>query len=143
MKKNINFSCDLLQYGDEYASDFLVLTPESRLTDTPQKMTVSMTIDEDAYDPELYRSTQDTLGTWVKLDAQVSGQSLAFQYDRGGVFVVRSHSNYGPIIGIVVACVAVVVLIVAVVIYFRRNPERWMALKKSKNYLERSMQEKV
>lgn len=132
-----------MQYGDEYASNFYVLSPESQLTDDAQKVTITIAIDDDAYSPEAYWSTQDSLGTWVKVDASVEGTNLMLRSDRGGVFVVRSHSNYGPIIGIVVACVALVIIVVGAVVYFKRNPDRWIKLKKSTKYFERSMQEKV
>lgn len=113
-------------------SDFLLLTPESRITEGTGTITITMTIDEDAQRPRLYRTTQNNLGAWTAVASQVQGQTLAFRSDRGGVFVVRSHSDSdsdasssGTIAAVVVVILVIAVIVGGLVFFYRRNPARF------------------
>ena len=68
---------------------------------------------------------------------------VEFQTQYGGVFVARKHSALGAIVGIVAACVVVALLVVATIIYFKRNPGKWQRMKQGVKYAERSTQNKV
>lgn len=132
-----------ISVGDDFASNFIVLSPETKWTENGKKVTVSMTINADASDVVIYRSNSENFAGWSKIDASISGSVAQFQVDEGGVFVARSHTNPGPIIGIVVGCVALALIVIAAVVYFKKNPAKWMALKGSAKYAEKSLSNKV
>ncbi|XP_071142451.1 protein DD3-3-like isoform X1 [Mytilus edulis] len=129
--------------GDDFASDFIVLAPETKLTDNGKKVTVGITINEDASDIGIYRSNTENFAGWTKVDATINGGMAEFQTDQGGVFVARSHTNIGPIIGVVVGLLVVALIVIAAVVYFKKNPTKWMAMKGNAKYVEKSLSNKV
>lgn len=128
--------------GDEFASNFIILSPETKLTDDGKTVKVMMSV-EDKSSIEIYRSDSETFGSWSKVNANINNGLAEFQTDQGGVFVARAHSNTGPIIGIVVGVLAVGLIVIAAVVYFKRNPQKWAALKGSAKYAEKSLSDKV
>lgn len=131
-----------LQAGDEFASNFIVLSPEIKLTDDGKTVTVMIKV-EDKSSVEIYRSDTETFGSWSRVDASINNGVAEFQTDQGGVFVARAHRNVGPIIGIVIGLVAVGLIVIAAVVYFKKNPEKWTSLKGSAKYAEKSLSDKV
>lgn len=132
-----------ISVGDDFASDFIVLAPETKLTDNGKKVTIGIDINEDASDIGIYRSNTENFGGWTKVDASINGGMAEFQTDQGGVFVARSHTNVGPIIGIVVGLLVVALIVIAAVVYFKKNPTKWMAMKGNAKYVEKSLSNKV
>lgn len=104
---------------------------------------VSMKVDEDANDVVIYRSNSENFPGWTKVDASIDNGVAEFQVDEGGVFVARSHSSVGPIIGIVIGCIALGLIVIAAVVYFKKNPAKWMSLKGGAKYAEKSLSDKV
>lgn len=104
---------------------------------------VSMKVDEDANDVVIYRSNSENFPGWTKVDASIDNGVAEFQVDEGGVFVARSHSSIGPIIGIVIGCIALGLIVIAAVVYFKKNPAKWMSLKGGAKYAEKSLSDKV
>lgn len=102
-----------------------------------------MQVDPDASGVEIYRSKSTDMATWTKIPSSVSSGTASFQVNQGGVYVARSHQNLGPIIGIVAACVVVVLVVIASVVYFKRNPNSFEKLKSGARKAERSVQNKV
>lgn len=138
-----SFSLLYLQTGDKYASNFIVVQPETIITQSGATFTVQMQVDPDASEVEIYRSKSSDMATWTKVPSSVSGSTASFQVDQGGVYVARSHQNLGPIIGIVAACVVVLLVVIASVMYFKRNPSSFEKLKSGARKAERSVQNKV
>lgn len=129
--------------GDKYASNFIVVQPETIMTQSGATFTIQMQVDPDASEVEIYRSKSSDMATWTKVPSSVSGSTASFQVDQGGVYVARSHQNLGPIIGIVAACVVVLLVVIASVMYFKRNPSSFEKLKSGARKAERSVQNKV
>lgn len=102
-----------------------------------------MQIDPDASGVEIYRSKSSDMASWTKVPSSVSGSTASLQVDQGGVYVARSHQNLGPIIGIAVACVVVALIVVATIVYFRKNPSSFEKLKSGARKAERSVQNRV
>lgn len=119
------------------------MAPETKLTDNGKKVTVGITINEDASDIGIYRSNTENFAGWTKVDATINGGMAEFQTDQGGVFVARSHTNIGPIIGVVVGLLVVALIVIAAVVYFKKNPTKWMAMKGNAKYVEKSLSNKV
>lgn len=120
-----------------------MVQPETIITQSGATFTVQMQVDPDASEVEIYRSKSTDMATWTKVPSSVSGSTASFQVDQGGVYVARSHQNLGPIIGIVAACVVVLLVVIASVMYFKRNPSSFEKLKSGARKAERSVQNKV
>ena len=132
-----------MNVGDDFASNFIILSPEKKLTANGKTVAVSMKVNEDANDVVIYRSNSENFSGWTKVDTSINNGVAEFQVDEGGVFVARSHSSAGPIIGIVIGCIALGLIVIAAVVYFKKNPAKWMALRGSANYAEKSLSNKV
>ncbi|GFR70427.1 protein DD3-3-like [Elysia marginata] len=133
-----------LDEGDDYASDFYLVTPENLVQSEESQKTfmVEMKV-SDSDDVEIYHATED-LTVWSKADADIGGGKARIQAKRGGIFVARKHSKVAMIVGVTVACfVVLVAVIVGGVFYFRRNPAKWQAVKTSCSSAKLSMQSKV
>lgn len=128
--------------GDEYASDFVALYPETELTTEGKTITMKIKLNTDK-DVSIYRSTTDNLHSWVEMDAEVNNGVASFQTSHGGVYVATTSSNIAFIVGIVVGCVVIAIIVIATVVYFKRNPGKWQKMKNKMHYAERSMQDKV
>ena len=113
------------------------------MTTNGKTVAVSMKVNEDANDVVIYRSNSENFSGWTKVDTSINNGVAEFQVDEGGVFVARSHSSAGPIIGIVIGCIALGLIVIAAVVYFKKNPAKWMALRGSANYAEKSLSNKV
>ncbi|XP_061187895.1 protein DD3-3-like [Saccostrea echinata] len=129
--------------GDDYASNFVVIRPETVVTQNGATFTIQMQVDPDASNVEIYRSKFQDMASWTKIPSSVNGGTASFQVDQGGVYVARSHQNLGPIIGIAVAGIVLALVVVATIVYFRRNPDRFQKLKSGARKAERSVQNKV
>lgn len=113
------------------------------MTANGKTVAVSMKVNEDANDVVIYRSNSENFSGWTKVDTSINNGVAEFQVDEGGVFVARSHSSAGPIIGIVIGCIVLGLIVIAAVVYFKKNPAKWMALRGSANYAEKSLSNKV
>ena len=121
----------IFQAGDEYASDFVVLQPEQLVEDernSSKYFTLNMELTDDGDNVQIYYAPPD-FSTWERLDADISGGHATVRAQKGGVFVARTESNVGMIVGIVVACAVVVVIVGGTMFYFRRNPTKWEAVR--------------
>ncbi|KAH9496344.1 Protein DD3-3 [Bulinus truncatus] len=116
-----------LTEGDSYASDFFVIHPESLVSENGKSFTLELKLSDDSSGVELYHASVDYSG-WSKVDADIGGGIARVQAQRGGIYVARKETNVGMIVGIVIACLVLVAVIVASVIYFRRNPRKWQAI---------------
>ncbi|XP_020892365.1 protein DD3-3 [Exaiptasia diaphana] len=112
--------------GNDYASDFLVISPHSLKTD--QKFEVKMGYKSGVTDDiEVYRSDDDEgLRTWYQVEAKTSSEDnmVTFQTDKGGVYVARTVTNKGLLAGIIIAVIFVLLIVGGSIIYFRRKPEK-------------------
>ncbi|RUS72438.1 hypothetical protein EGW08_019800 [Elysia chlorotica] len=135
-----------LDEGDDYASDFFLVTPENLVQSQSDESSNSFTFEMQVSDSdgvEVYHATED-LTVWSRADADIGGGMARIKTQRGGVFVARSHSKVAMIVGVTVACVVVVALVVAgAVFYFRRNPQKWQAVRTTCSKAELSMHRKV
>lgn len=57
--------------------------------------------------------------------------------------MARSSTNVGLIVGVVIACLIVVVIIVGTTIYCRKHPEKWSETKRTFTNCHRSLQRTV
>ena len=77
-------------------------------------------------------------------DVQFEGGMAKFQASQGGVYVARTkEANVGMIVGVTVACIVVVAVIVGTVMYFRRHPAKWQAVRTTCRNAERSLHPRV
>ena len=115
--------------GEGYASKYIIVEPTYEFTTDNATFTISIDLKDSSYDSiGVYRSDPYNLAMWEKVDHEQSGKTIALQVQGGGAFVVRgAESSIGTIIGIIVA-VAVVVLIVGAVVFFRQNPDKWASI---------------
>ena len=83
-------------------------------------------------DVAIYRTTSDSFATWTKMDAIIEGNIATFQAEEGGVYVGRSHTNVGLIVGITVGTLLLVGVIVgATMFYHKRNPQAFSGVARS------------
>ena len=137
------FSVPLFQSGEDYVSDFLVLYPQSSMTVPGKAMTVSLKVD-DASNIAVYRSSSDQqFATWTKLDTEVEDGVAHFQATAGGVYVAKSHSNTVLIVALIIAVLAIALIIVGGVMYFKRNPSKWKHLKSETENLTKNLKSDV
>ncbi|KAK3753506.1 hypothetical protein QZH41_018003, partial [Actinostola sp. cb2023] len=119
--------------GNDYASDFLLINPQSLKTD--KKFTVKMGFKSGVTDDiEVYRSDDDEgLRTWYQVvdSTTAEGSVVEFQTDKGnvkaqhrGVYVARTVTNKSAIAGIVCAVIIVLLIVGGSILYFRRKPEK-------------------
>ncbi|XP_041348275.1 protein DD3-3-like [Gigantopelta aegis] len=132
-----------LSVGDDYASDFFVISPQSSLTTDGKTFTFEMKVDDSGSNVDVYRSNSDTFATWTKVDGDISGGVARLRLDRGGVFVARSQSNVALIVGVTIACIVLVAVVIGGVLYFRRHPSKWQAIGTKCRKAERSLQQEL
>jgi len=133
-----------LNVGSDYASDYIVLHPQQKIAQDEKTFTMKMKVTMPSTDDiGIYRSTDNNLGSWQRIKAEVKGHEVTFQTDMGGIYVARTEPDVVAIVGIVRGCLAAVVIIVGTVIYFRRHPEKWDGLKHSCTKAQKSTQNKV
>lgn len=132
-----------MQEGDGYASDFFIIHPEELVSENQDKtFTFELTVSDDTKNIEIYHSTTD-FSAWSKVQARITDGKAIIQARSGGVWVARHHTNVGMIVGIVVACIVVVVVVIGTIFYFRRNPNKWQAVRTTCRNAERSTHSKV
>ncbi|XP_072025682.1 protein DD3-3-like [Amphiura filiformis] len=115
--------------GEGYASKYIIVEPTHEFTTDNATFTISINLIGSSYDSiGVYRSDPYNLAMWEKIDHEQSGKTANIAVKGGGAYVIRgATSNVALIVGIIVA-VAVVVLIVGAVVFFRRNPEKWSSI---------------
>ena len=133
-----------LQAGDKFVSDFLVIYPQDSIAAPGKYMEVTLKVDGDNSNIAVYRSSSDTdFATWTKMETTVDGDVAKFQAQSGGVYVAKSHSYTVLIVALVVSIVAVALIVVGGVMYFKRNPNKWKNLKNESQNIPRNFQSKV
>ncbi|XP_078384681.1 protein DD3-3-like [Oculina patagonica] len=117
--------------GHGYASDFLVVNPQTLETD--KKFKIGMKVDSSATSKiQFFRSSEDMdLKTWYKVDSSVSDGFATVETDKGGIYVARTMPDKAAIAGIVITCIIIVIVIGGSAFYFRRHPDKWQNLKTS------------
>jgi len=129
--------------GDSYASDFIRVSPEELIEDGEDKfITITMVLTDSSDSVKVYRAPND-ISDWTRVDAEINSGQAKVQAQRGGVYIARSESNIGMTVGIAVGCAALLVVILGTVLYFRRNPTKWTAVKTNCRNAERSLHSKV
>ena len=115
--------------GEGYASKYIIVEPTYQFTTDNSTFTIKIALKDSNYDSlGVYRSDPYNLEMWEKVDHEKQGKSVTLAVQGGGAYVVRgAQSNAGLIAGVIIA-VAVVVLIVGAVVFFRRNPETWASV---------------
>lgn len=73
----------------------------------------------------------------------LQGDVAQLEVTEGGVYVARSHSNAGTVVGVVIAALVVAVAVIASVVYFRRNPDKWNSVTSNFRKAGRSTKNKV
>merc|ERR1719494_579891 len=120
------------QIGSGYASGFLVVSPQGKLTKEGEKVTMKLKVDSESMSQtKIYRGQEGDLATWEEMDADISDGVASFQTDQGGLYVARKHTSYGTVAGIIIACLILVVVVGGSVIYFRRYPDKWQRIRTS------------
>ncbi|XP_052266868.1 protein DD3-3-like isoform X2 [Dreissena polymorpha] len=126
-----------LTAGEKFASDFLIMHPESVLTQPGKVIKVTLTVDTDKSNIAIYRSSETTgFSVWTKIEADIMGDMAHFKTQSGGVYVAKSHSHTVLIVALVLSLLVVVLVIVGGICYFRKNPNKWKKLKKSPKNLQ-------
>ena len=71
--------------GNEYASYFVVVSPQDLKTVDCKKMTMKMKVDSSVTSPpQIYRSSeQENFRTWYKVDAEINDGVASFQTSQG------------------------------------------------------------
>ncbi|KAK7102363.1 protein DD3-3-like [Littorina saxatilis] len=134
-----------ISFGEEYASSFYVVSPEQTMSASGKGIMTKMSITTDDDDVAVYRSNTENFATWVQVTGvQINDGVASFQAQQGGVYVARTkEKNVGLIVGITILCIVIIAVIVGGVIYFKRHPGKWLAVKTSCRNAGRSMQSKV
>lgn len=123
----------IFQIGDGYASNFLSVQPEEKLTVRERDFTINMKIEKNSIDDvTIYRSSQDSFSSWVPVDAKIEDKTASFQTQDGGVFVAVVHKKSGAIIGGVIGGVVLLaIIIIAIVVFTRKNPNTLSTMTRS------------
>ncbi|XP_070559546.1 protein DD3-3-like [Ptychodera flava] len=133
-----------ISVGANYASDYVVLYPQQQMTPDDKVLTMKMKVTMPSTDDySVYRTNSENFASWHKVSAQLVGDEVIFETDRGGVYVVRTEPDVVAIVGIVIGCVAVLAIVIGTIIYFRRHPDHWDGLKGKCSYAKKSTQNKV
>ncbi|XP_014664364.1 PREDICTED: protein DD3-3-like [Priapulus caudatus] len=128
--------------GDGFGSDVMLLLPQNKVT--PGENRFTMKIDLDSHkDVEVYHANTQNFVSWQRLEGTVENGAVEFSTDRGGIYVVRTNTNIGMIVGITVACAAIALIIVGSVIYFKKHPSKWETIASSATRTKRSLQGRV
>uniref|UniRef100_A0A0B7ALW1 Protein DD3-3 n=3 Tax=Arion vulgaris TaxID=1028688 RepID=A0A0B7ALW1_9EUPU len=132
-----------LKEGDNFASDFIVIQPQELFSNQQDKsFTLDMKISDDSNGVEIYHANIDYT-VWSKVEARIQDGRATVQARSGGVWVARRQTNIGMIVGIVVACVAVVAIVLGTIFYFRHNPTKWQAVRTTCRNAKRSTRNRV
>ncbi|WAR25145.1 DD3-like protein [Mya arenaria] len=133
-----------LQAGEDFASDFLVLYPESKLAQAEKYMTVSLKIDGDASNVGMYHtSSKNGFTTWTKVHSNIDGDFAHFKASSGGVYVAKSHSHTVLIVALVVSISVMLGIVFGGVLYFRKNPTKWKKLKSETQNLKKNFNDNI
>ncbi|XP_006822467.2 protein DD3-3-like [Saccoglossus kowalevskii] len=133
-----------ISVGTGYASDYVVLHPQQKVTQDDKTFTMKIKVTHPTTeDIAVYRSNADTFSSWHRVSAVKQGDSVLFETQEGGVYVVRTESDVAAIVGIVLGCLAAIIIIVGTVIYFRRHPDKWNRVTHSCSRAKKSTQSKV
>lgn len=107
-------------------------------------MAVTMRIKPDTSNVKIYRtSTINGFETWTKLDTDIDGDYAHFKATAGGVYVAKSHSNSVLIVALVVSILVMLCLILGAVLYFKKNPKKWMKLKNDAKNVKRNFDDNI
>ncbi|XP_071081858.1 protein DD3-3-like [Haliotis cracherodii] len=132
-----------MNLGSDYVSNFLVVYPQSQIASDSKTFTIELKVDSGSSDVVVYRSNANNFATWTRVDASIDGNMAKFQAQGGGVFVARSSSNIGMVVGIAIACIVIVVILIGTLVYFKLHPKKWQSVKNNAKYIQRSTQSKV
>ncbi|KAK6176566.1 hypothetical protein SNE40_014827 [Patella caerulea] len=132
-----------LNVGDEFASDFLVIYPQEKITKPDKTFTVQMEVDDSKNEVQIYRSNSDNFAAWTKVPAEIKDGKAVFSVQEGGVYVARSNRNVGLIVGLTIFSIVLVIIIVGAIVYFRKHPQKWQTIISNIHKTERSMKSKV
>lgn len=70
--------------GDDYASNFLAIYPQEKLTDGDKKFSVTLKVDSSMSGTvTVYTTSKDTPRQWRKVDAKINEGVALMQVDRG------------------------------------------------------------
>ncbi|XP_064604895.1 protein DD3-3-like isoform X2 [Liolophura sinensis] len=132
-----------ISVGDSYVSNFLVVHPVERLAVNGRTFSVQMAVDCSVCTVAMYRSDPSTFSFWTRVNADVANGKAHFEAVEGGVYVARSESKIGVYVGAAVVCVAILLVLVGTIIYFKKHPEKFRQIQKAAKYAERSTKDKV
>lgn len=117
---------------DNFVSDVYVMYPEETITVEGEFMEVKIPVSPASVEDVTIYRTGTGSSSWTKVDVEVKGSMAHFQTRQGGVYVAVGYKKSGLIAGAVIAALIGVVLIaVASVLYFRKNPESFSSMKRS------------
>ncbi|XP_078594983.1 protein DD3-3-like [Branchiostoma floridae x Branchiostoma japonicum] len=132
-----------INVGSDYASNYILISPTDKITQGDKTFKVNMKVNSGVSNVAIYHANPDSFTSWSKLNAEISGGVASFQVDRGGLFVARTETSVGLVVGMVMLVVILVVIIVGSVVYFRKHPDKWDQVKKSAAVARYSTQNKV
>ncbi|XP_074661734.1 protein DD3-3-like [Tubulanus polymorphus] len=130
-------------YGNDYASNFIVIHPQTKLTASGKTFNVKMKLTGSENNVAIYRTNADNFATWTRIDAQIQNQEANFAVSEGGVYIARLQSPVGLIVGIVVSLLVVLLIVVGTTCYLRRYPAKWVAIKSRASSFQRSFQTRI
>lgn len=72
--------------GEGYASNFIAISPEEKLTDGDETFLVQLKVDSSMSGTvTVYKTDKDSKGQWVKVDAEIDDGIAKMQVDKGTV----------------------------------------------------------
>ena len=80
--------------GDDYASNFLIINPQEKLTDGDKMFTVTMKVESGtAGTATVYKTNKNSKGRWVKVDAEINEGVAKMQVNEGNLILIYYY-NY-------------------------------------------------
>ncbi|CAH1783889.1 unnamed protein product [Owenia fusiformis] len=132
-----------INVGDGYASNYIRLLPETKLTQGDKTFTVQMKVEQPGTkNVGVYRTNND-FATWTRLDADINDGLATFEAQGGGVYVARTEPQVGVIVGVCIGLIALVAIIIGGILYFKKNPDKLESLRGGARNAGRSVQNKV
>lgn len=70
----------ILQAGQSYASDFILISPEKQIAMADRKFEVKMKLDDGAGgNIKVYKTNSEHFSTWEQVDAEIQDGTASFQ----------------------------------------------------------------
>lgn len=112
------------------------------MPDVSKTVTLELKLSDSSGSIEIYHANADFSG-WSKVQANIGDSRATIQARSGGVYVARTETNVGMIVGLVIGSVVLVVVVAGSIFYFSRNPSKWQAVRTTCRNAKRSTSSKI